>query len=186
MDNSLKSAKQSLRQIFYQKRKTIQSKSLKSEIIIQKLKQLEDFKECRSILLYYSTPDEVDTHALISECIAKGKTVYLPSTKEILITKITSTTSLKEHIENILEPEHPDIELPSSVDIVLLPGLAFDRKGYRLGMGNGWYDRLLETLVIKTRIGLIFDDLLVESLPSEKHDKKIDCILTERNEIILG
>lgn len=159
---------------------------MKSEIIIQKLKQLEDFKECRSILLYYSTPDEVDTHSFISECIAKGKTVYLPSTKEILITKITSTTSLKERIENILEPEHPDIELPSSVDLVLLPGLAFDKKGYRLGMGSGWYDRLLDVLAIKTRIGLVFDDLLVERLPREKHDEKVDRILTEKNDIILG
>ena len=108
-----------------------------------------------------------------------GKDIHLPSTGELKTTSINNKTTFVKNIPGIKEPEFPSSKLPTAIDLAILPGLAFDRRGYRLGYGGGWYDKLLEKLNITTIIGLCFQEQLVNSLPSEDHDKPVDILVTD-------
>lgn len=108
------------------------------------------------------------------------KDIYLPSTGELKVTSINNNTKFVERVPDILEPEFPSSILPTDIDLAILPGLAFDKRGYRLGVGGGWYDRIFENVNVKTKIGLCFDEQLVEILPVEPHDKRIDIIITNK------
>lgn len=144
--------------------------------IIERLKiRLED---AQTIVAYYALPDEVNTHALIDELVAEGKTILLPKVidgEHMELRRYTGRQDLQEGAFHIMEPVG---ELYEGVpDVILVPGMAFDAKGHRLGRGKGYYDRFLKRSNSVRTIGVCFDFQKVAEVPTEKHDLSVDEII---------
>lgn len=142
------------------------------------LMKSKEFQSARIIGAYFTFGSEVTTGSIIGHAQKLGKTVALPSVEGNKITfyELSSNKYLVKGRFGIMEP------LPYSpigkLDLLIVPGVAFDKKGYRLGYGQGYYDRFLSDK--KTfSIGLAYSSQLVESLPHDKHDKQLDAIATE-------
>jgi len=139
-------------------------------------------------MVYVHYGSEVQTDALISLLLEAGKTVYVPwcDGDELRPFRLESLSELQPGAFGILEPSAKQRERPDragragDLEVVVVPGIAFDRAGRRLGQGKGYYDRLLsnvsDTCVL---VGLAFDIQLVEGVPVEAHDVALDFIVTE-------
>ncbi len=151
----------------------------KSELVIANLKKYDPFINAKTVMLYWSLPDEVGTHKLISELL-KTKTVILPTVVKdnIIPVQLTDTSELKEGEFHILEPKNR--EFIGKIDLIVVPGVAFDRYGNRLGRGRGFYDRFLQHQTTET-VGICFDFQLVEELPTEPNDMPLKKIISENN-----
>lgn len=153
----------------------------KSLALTRKLLELKEFKDAQSVLFYVSTPEEVSTHLAIQESLVLGKKVFVPKIidETLALCPLSSFKDLKPGEFGILEPcETPNPAHPADIDLIVIPGVAFDRKGNRLGQGKGYYDRLLkETRGFK--VGLAFDEQLADELPVEDHDVPLDLLLTD-------
>lgn len=125
--------------------------------------------------------DEVDTHAFIEKW-RKEKQFLLPVVKgETLELRIyTGPEQLKTGAFGIHEPEGPLFENYETIDLAIIPGIAFNRSGCRLGRGKGYYDRLLP-LISGTKIGVCFSFQLTEDIPTEPCDIVMDEVICDRN-----
>ena len=135
--------------------------------------------EAKVILAYYSLPDEVDTHALINELVVEGKTVLLPKVLDdttMELRRYTGPQDLSEGAFHIMEPIGLSFKDLSQIDIALIPGLAFDQQGHRLGRGKGYYDRFLTAYTGKT-LGVCFDFQKVAEVPVDIHDVGVDKVV---------
>lgn len=140
--------------------------------------------EAQTILAYYSLPDEVCTHQLIDELIAEGKTVLLPKVLDadrMELRRYTGPHDLTEGAYGIMEPVGEPFTDYALIDIALIPGMAFDAAGHRLGRGRGYYDRFLNSQWSMVNgqwlIGLCFDFQKVPVLPSDDHDIPVDIVI---------
>lgn len=184
--------KEKYRELMLAKRKFLSALevSQKSNDILQNLIKTNYYKNANLIMTYVSTNNEVATWNLIDRIYKDNKHVAVPFcltvSRDLLACEIKSTKELAPGTMGIHEPietmqSRVDI---NKLDIVIIPGLAFDRKLSRLGHGAGYYDRFLRKLGESTlKIGLAYDFQLLDSLPIEKHDIKMDIVITE-NEII--
>ena len=154
-----------------------------SENIRQRLKEHITFREAKSVLFFASLPEEVDLWPLLEETVNCGKIVALPGFDvDKQIYRSRHVKSLQVEILSgqfgIREPSPACIEIPlNDLDLVLVPGVAFDLCGNRLGRGKGFYDRLLESFR-GHKIGIAFEEQVVDTVPSENLDVKMDAILT--------
>ena len=160
------------------KNQSVSERSRKSRLIYEKLKKDFLFKNAKVVMFYLSTEEEVDTHKMAEDALAGGKKVVVPCVikgKPDLIPSCVKNldTDLIKGNYGILEPKSEKIEPidPSEIDLVLVPGLAFDQVNNRLGRGKGYYDRFLAKLPrnVKT-IGLAFDFQIVKHLPVTELD----------------
>ena len=136
----------------------------------------------KTIVAYYSLPDEVDTHGFIDQLIAEGKTVYLPkviSDEGMVLCRYTGAESLRKGAFGIMEPVGEEMPAHETIDVVLVPGMAFDGEGNRLGRGKGYYDRFLKTLnnPRPKLIGVCFDFQKTDVVPTEPTDVKVDVVV---------
>lgn len=157
-----------------------------SNEVIQTLELTSLFQQAQNVLSYYSLGDEVDTHQLMSD-YAHSKRFVLPVVKgeELLLKEFRLGQKMKKGALGISEPEGGDEFVDfDSIDLIIVPGVAFDRKLNRLGRGKGYYDRLLSQLK-SPKIGICFDFQLLESIPVEDWDIKMDMIVAQ-NEIVIG
>ncbi len=140
------------------------------------------FMMADNILLYHSLPDELSTHAFIEKWHDR-KHFFLPRVNGVnldILPYNRSTLSLGAfHIE---EPEGDDVTDISEIELIVVPGIAYDRHGNRVGRGKGYYDRLLAS-TRATKIGVGYDFQLVDEIDAEPHDVVMDLIVTE-HEII--
>ena len=148
--------------------------------IIDRIKPM--LADAKTIVAYYSLPDEVDTHSFIDELLADGKTVYLPkvvSDEDMVLCHYTGAESLQEGAFGIMEPVGAQISADEAIDVVLVPGMAFDGDGNRLGRGKGYYDRFLKSLSHPRPqlIGVCFDFQKVDVVPTEPTDVKVDVVV---------
>ena len=156
----------------------------KSNAIKQKLFSLAEFKKADIVMFYASTSEEVYTGEMIDEALGKGKRVVLPrcgSLKVIVPKEIRKRENdLEKGTYGIYEPKPQQEDIhPKDIDLVVVPGVAFDRKNNRLGRGKGYYDKFLSCLPRNiTSVGLAFDFQIVESLPKDLHDKPVSKIIT--------
>ena len=156
-----------------------------SDDIFRQFLSIEKIQTSSRFMLYVDFRNEVATRDIISKLLDLDKEVYLPVTlkndKKLIPKRIFSLDDLVSGAYGILEPkiDAPTIE-PSFLDVVVVPGSVFDRKGYRTGYGGGYYDRFLEG-IDATRVGICFDFQLVEDVFPEEHDKRMDFIITEKN-----
>ena len=142
--------------------------------------------EAQTILAYYSLPDEVCTRQLIDELIAEGKTVLLPKVLDagrMELRRYTGPHDLTEGAYGIMEPVGEPFTDYALIDIALIPGMAFDAAGHRLGRGRGYYDRFLSLLIPPSSLllprffGLCFDFQKVDTVPSDDHDIPVDIVI---------
>ena len=141
----------------------------------------------KTILAYWPLPDEVDIRPLIDQLVAEGKTVVLPKVtgdETMELRRYTSRADLQEGAFHIMEPIGEPFTDYDKIDVALIPGMAFDAAGHRLGRGRGYYDRFLSTslLSLATRhlplkIGVCFPFQRVSKVPSEPHDVCMDVLV---------
>ena len=135
------------------------------------------------LAFYMAKGKEVSLSTAIGKSFVNGKKVYLPKTwpreRRLTFHRVYSFSDLVPGPFGLLEPNPKNEEADlGSLEVMFIPGLAFDVKGYRLGYGGGFYDRVLrETSALK--VGVCYSFQLVESLPVEPHDVPVDLILTE-------
>jgi 5-formyltetrahydrofolate cyclo-ligase len=154
-----------------------------SEKICARLERQNLFKMAKAILFFAPLPEEVDLWPLLKRTLAGGKMVALPcfdSENQIYTPRRVTDV----HVEilsgkfGIREPAASCVEIPlDDLDLILVPGVAFDLNGHRLGRGKGFYDRLLQNFR-RLKIGIAFDEQIVGEIPSEARDIKMDLILT--------
>ncbi|MBO7120206.1 MAG: 5-formyltetrahydrofolate cyclo-ligase [Bacteroidaceae bacterium] len=168
--------KHSLRQYIRAQKKehTAAQLAAMSEEITNRVLASAWWQEAGTLLLYYPLADEVDVRRLICEAFQKRKNVLLPVVKgeELELHHYEGETSLREGPYGIMEPTGP-LFLPESygdIELALIPGMAFDRPGHRLGRGKGYYDRLLPKLTLTRLTGICFPFQLLDEVPSEPHD----------------
>ena len=138
-----------------------------------------------TILMYHSLPDEVDTHSALDQLLAMGKKVLLPkvvSETEMTIHEYTGAESLQpSEPYGILEPTTSEFSIVNSQlsIVIVVPGMAFDKHGHRLGRGKGYYDRFLSRIPNIYKIGVCFPFQLIDKVPSEPTDILVDEVLTD-------
>ncbi|MBN1898088.1 MAG: 5-formyltetrahydrofolate cyclo-ligase [Spirochaetes bacterium] len=154
----------------------------KEHQIYRNLFAMAKFKKSVHILSYVSFKNEVDTKYIIQRSIEEGKKVYVPrvdeDTNELKICALSSFKELKKGYRGIPEPINEPVE-KEKFDLILVPGLAFDPNGFRLGRGEGYFDKYLDK-VKGFKVGLGFFLQIVEKIPVEGHDIKMNMIITEK------
>ena len=160
----------------------------KTQRIEKRLFEFANFLEANIVLLYINSNCEVNSLEIIKRCLNYKKIVILPAfvpTKyEMKLMKIDNLdTDLTLGPRNLLEPDSNQCNtVPiECIDIAIIPGVAFDEKGGRIGSGDGYYDRLIPNLPITTRkVALTFEDQIVPQIQMEAHDRHVDIIITEK------
>jgi len=161
--------------------------SEKTKSIENRLFDFANFLESKVVLLYINRPNEVNTSRIIKRTYKQNKIVVLPSFDtdkfEMTMYKVDNPdTDLTLGWRGILEPDpsrckHIPIDF---IDIAIIPGLAFDEKGGRIGSGEGYYDRLIPKLPITTRkVSLSLESQVIQQVPMENNDRHVDIIITE-------
>lgn len=165
---------------------------------ISKLRKHPKVMAAHTLLLYYSLPDEVNTHEWIDELVAEGKRVLLPvvvNDKDMVIREYTGKHDLAEGSFHIMEPIgklFPEEKYPE-IEVAIIPGMSFDDGGHRLGRGKGYYDRFLTKLqgmegnhcerkeadgTEVYKIGICFGFQKLQEIPFESHDILMDEVTT--------
>ena len=160
-----------------------------SRSIMRTLLSRKEFQEADKILIYLSKDGEVGTDNLLGRAFELGKRVYVPvvdrESDELHISELPGPdTSFRLGAFGVREPEEEDLNFvsPDQIDLVIAPGLAFDRRGGRIGYGKGYYDRLLNRLGSQVpRIALAFDFQVLDTVPQDENDIQVDAIITEKS-----
>ncbi|MDP2625050.1 MAG: 5-formyltetrahydrofolate cyclo-ligase [Candidatus Peregrinibacteria bacterium] len=177
--------KESLRKEIRTTRKalSVEEKRTKDIAIKTHLESLPIFQAAKTILFYISNQEEVDTHSLIKKWLGQ-KNIVIPVThpqeRTMKLCHLEDWEDLKPGKFGILEIPI-EKHIPANhyhIDLIIVPGIAFDSSGHRIGYGKGYYDTLLNNLSAPT-IGLAYDCQMIETIPHEKHDIPIQTILTE-------
>ena len=157
----------------------------KSKKIEENLFNLEQYMKSRSIMFFVSFNSEVNTHGMIKKNLG-NKTVIIPKVvgHEIEPSVIIDFDNLVPSGKfNIPEPMDLMKIAYKNIDLVLVPGIAFDLSGHRIGYGFGYYDKFLKKVPKAVKIGLCFDFQIVEKITAEEHDVAVDIIITEKRVI---
>ena len=159
----------------------------KSQSMAVSLGAISDYSRANVILLYVSTGQEVSTRELITEALANGKRVVIPAvdpeTEIVTLHEIGSLEELEPGYMGIPEPRNSKTVFSSAeVECAVVPGLAFDAKGNRLGRGKAMFDKLLSRMKC-LKIALAFEFQVLESVPSLPHDVPVDIVITEERTI---
>ena len=156
--------------------------------VAKKVLQESSIKEAKTIGLTISNKPEVDTIHLIEALWQLGKTVAVPKcnpkTRKMAFYVIDSFAQLETVYMHLREPIIDSCEFvdASELDVMLVPGVVFDKRGYRIGYGGGYYDRYVLNYGGKL-LSLIFDEQLREEVPTEAHDCPVDVLLTPTKRI---
>lgn len=141
------------------------------------------YKSAKIIMLYMPLGNETDTGEIIRRAFADGKTLVLPVTDEqsgrITPYVLEQDTLLEKGGFSVVEPRNSEPIEKSEIDAVLVPGIAFDKKGARLGFGRGCYDMFLEKMKA-VKLGYCYSFQLLDEIPSDSHDIRMDYIITEK------
>lgn len=159
-----------------------------NESICQMALANAQYQNADTIFVYWSTNDEIDTHAIIVDAWQRGKRVCVPKClpgHNMEPRQILSEVDLTEECFGIPEPgTHCPVVPPEEIQLCIVPALACDRLGFRLGYGGGFYDRfLLRTSAY--RIVLCAQARILETIPVQTHDVRCNCIITEREVILI-
>lgn len=138
------------------------------------------FRQAQTVLLYHSLKDEVQTHAFIEKW-SKRKRIILPVVAgDVLELRVyTGPDDLRRGSYGIEEPVGQAFTDYAAIDLAVIPGVAFDREGHRLGRGKGYYDKLLPLLPSALKVGLCFPFQLLEEVPAEPFDICMDLVITQ-------
>lgn len=169
--------KKELRIKLITKRNSIKNKDKKDlSIYLSVIEKID-----KDILIYYSKKNEIDTTSIITFALDFGYRVYIPKIidNQMYFYEIKSLNNVKKGIYNIMEPVSNIT--PPNIDntICIIPGISYDKNYNRLGYGGGYYDRFLKNYH-GIKIGLCYDELLIDKIPTEKTDIPVDIIITNK------
>ncbi|MCZ2664832.1 5-formyltetrahydrofolate cyclo-ligase [Bacteroides fragilis] len=173
--------KKQLRKWIAQEKKKYSDSTLKalSEKVLTTLEAYPEFQKGHTILLYHSMKDEVQTHAFIEKW-SRSKKIILPVVigDELELRVYTGPQDLAISSYGIAEPTGTRFTDYRAIDLAVIPGVAFDRHGHRLGRGKGYYDRLLPQIAAP-KAGICFPFQLVEEVPAEEFDFRMDTVIAQ-------
>ena len=171
--------KKELRKKYTKVRAEVEDKDLKDKLIRKNLRELDIYKKAKSVFVFISYRSEVDTKGIIEDILADGKKLLVPLVKgsQMIAVEVKGIDDLEPNKTGILEPKSG--EEVTDADLTITPGLAFDKAGYRLGYGGGYYDKFFAK-VDTIRMGIGYYDQFVESLVHEDYDKPLEYLLTDR------
>jgi 5-formyltetrahydrofolate cyclo-ligase len=183
------SAKQILRDAAQAARNKLENKDGLSAIILNKFLNQPEYATARTVMYYISIRSEVRTRAALPAALESGKRIVVPwcnAQGELELFHLTSMEELSLGTFQILEPKPEFRKLrekhlpPDELDLVMVPGVAFDRRGGRAGYGKGYYDKLLQHVRKDTLLtALAFECQLFPELPMTDHDVFMDKVITE-------
>lgn len=156
----------------------IRQKTEYDAAIVQHIRSLSVYDESRIIALYLPVRGEVDLRALMS---VPGKTFVVPRVEKdsLLFCRIIDLDECRPGSFGIPEPCDADPVCTEHIDLMLVPGVGFDRRGYRLGYGKGFYDRLLAAYPRVFALGVCHEEFLVDALPVDSWDTPVTAIVTQ-------
>jgi 5-formyltetrahydrofolate cyclo-ligase len=164
---------------------TSEDKARASKIIANSLLSRAEILEAKTVCIYISTPDEVDTKSIITELFRLDKAVVAPKVTGSILTlhMLTAPDDVAPGAFGIEEPSSSSTFVSaSSVDVFVVPGVVFDRKKFRIGWGKGYYDKLLADVTVP-RIGLAYDTQLIAEIPTSSYDVSMTALITEKESI---
>lgn len=156
-------------------------KCIRSAPIMRQVEELPQFQESQTILLYWSMEDEVQTHDFVNRWY-KEKTLLLPCVdgNNLRLRQYTGPECLKEGEQfGIGEPTGPEYTTLDNVQMIIVPGVAFDSSGNRMGRGRGFYDRLLKSTPRAYKVGVAFNFQMVDHVPIEDFDVPMNAVIAE-------
>jgi 5-formyltetrahydrofolate cyclo-ligase len=172
---------------------TAEERSAADAAIWRRLTELPELRAAKSILLYLDFRGEIESQPLIEWGLAQGKAVLAPVTvvaeRRLIPVRITSMDDLQTGAYGIREPILREdgeggegaVYAPEDIDVVVLPGVGFDRQGGRLGYGGGYYDRFLPRLRQQTfKVAVAYEMQVLPEVPMEPHDTVLDALVTEK------
>jgi 5-formyltetrahydrofolate cyclo-ligase len=181
--------KQQIREQAHAARRALEHKDDLSRRIMARLLSLPEFERAKTVMFYIDVRAEVRTRQALPDALASGKTIVVPWCNEhgeLELFRLASMDELELGMYRILEPK-PELRhlpgkpaAPHDLDLILVPGVAFDRRGGRTGHGKGYYDKLLEHARPDTPlVGLAFECQLFPEIPMQDHDVFMDQVVTE-------
>lgn len=178
-------AKVEMRELLTQKRRllTDEQKTEASSRVIERLEQMEWFREAKTVLIYYPIHNEIDLLPLVKK-YKHEKTLLFPVThrKTIDACPYRGNALMKRGKFNIPEPQTEPYK--GKIDLILIPGVAFDRKCNRLGRGGGYYDRFLCKQRHSKLIGVGYDFQIVDEVPTERNDMRLQGVIVPSQTIV--
>jgi len=185
----IKKQKDDIREDYKQRRKLMspEEKFRRDALICEAAERLISFRYAEYVLLYAALADEIDVSAIARSALQKNKKVLFPrcdkKTHTMQYHIVNSLDELVEDSYGILEPpaDNPiyDVENETGGAVCFVPGLVYDRAGYRLGYGKGFYDRYLSAFNGCT-IGVVYSDYILPEVPRGRFDVTVDILLTEK------
>ncbi len=185
--------KKELRKSIIEQRNQLPSEEIraKSSSIAEKLYNLPAYREAGIVMFFITFGSEVNTRPMVEDTIKRGKVALAPKpepkTREMIPSQIIDWDSdLVPGAYDIPEPKDEALRPfnPGSIDLLIVPGVAFDLKGNRLGYGGGYYDRFFSLLNSQTPlVALVFDLQIVPEVPVDEWDRRVDIIITEKRVI---
>lgn len=161
-----------------------------SKDIFDRLMESGLLNTASDIMTYLDFKSEVETNAIIRYSLKHGKNIYvpvcIPETRELVISRITGFDDLRSGLYGIREPRESSLRLCDSsvLDLVLIPGTAFDPLGNRIGFGAGYYDRFMRRLPPGAKkVALAYSFQIVDAVPASQYDVPVDFIVTEKEVI---
>ena len=186
----LKEQKKILRREFLAKRAAVpfDERNRISHALIKKFTATEIYRTSKIIMAYASTPEELQLNELFAACFDDGKILAIPfivGKGEMQAVEVPNFDALEVGAFGIqtVKRELRKFVDPAQIDCVIVPGAAFDVHGERLGLGGGYYDRFLPRAVNAVKVALAYDFQLVDALPIEIHDAKINAVITTERSI---
>lgn len=178
--------KAEIRRRILARRKTLSPEDMerRGTAIQSRLVELEEYRRARTIHCYVSVKGEADTHRLIDRARQFRKRIVVPivgpERRTLRHSEISSLDQLTDGPFGLLEPrrEHVRPVDLSEIDLVIVPGVAFDSQGNRIGFGGGFYDNFLKEVRVP-KIGLAYEFQIVDRIPVATHDRKVDKVVTE-------
>lgn len=170
---------------------TSQQRSKKSRKACQNLVSIPQFQSASTVMMFLSLPHEVDTSEAILNAWQLGKAVAVPKVswqqRHMIAVQINSLeTGILTEASGLQNPIAGVPVAFEEIDLVVTPGLGFDKKGNRLGRGGSYYDRFFANTELKaSRCGFGFEEQLVEKIPVAEHDEPVDIVVTEKEIIYI-
>lgn len=186
--NDLFERKTAIRKQAHENRKNQQDKDALSERIVDRFMSLPEYADAKTVMFYVDVREEVRTRQALPAALASGKRIVVPYCVdgELELFWLENMDELELGMYRILEPREDlrTVEAkrlqPADLDLIMVPGVAFDRKGGRTGHGKGYYDKLLQHAKPTTPlIALAFECQMFEEIPTESHDIYMDKVVTE-------
>ncbi len=155
-------------------------KAIKDKMIFEKLIKTPEFEKAQTISIYVSDKKEVDTRKIIKHALSIGKKIIVPSLKNK--SPIMCPIDINTNLDDCVPYNNNQEIIEENLDLVIVPGIAFDENTARIGQGSGFYDQFLSNIKGKKPIiGLAYDfQITDEPIPQSKHDIKVDAVITER------